>query len=203
MSDSVTTTTANLPGRKVLKVIGDVTGPLGLLCFGAALWHYNASENIFSFAAWGVLDLLTGIAMLGTANGRKAAVLPIAYGIICAFVVAMIWRSGKWDWTMVETISLIGTLVGIICWRVFGSVWGVIAFGAALTIASVPILLSTYQNPQTWEWWLWVGSGVSASAGLLLAMPMRLKNIEEWLFAGVSEVVTTIMLVLLLWPLFK
>src|SRR3989344_91915 len=199
MSDSATAQ-AEFPSRKALKLIGDFAGPMALAAFGVALWHYQASENIFSFAAWGVLDFLTGVAMLSTVEGRKNALLPIAYGIICAFVVAMIWRNGKWDWTYIETICLVGTIAGIMCWRMFGATYGIVAFGAALAIASVPILLDAYRNPQTWEWWLWIGSGVSASTGLWLARPLTFKNVEAWVFVAISEVVTAIMLVLILRP---
>lgn len=187
--------------RKALRLLADFTGPLTLCCFGVVLWAYGASENLFSFAAWASLDILMGMSMY-KAGAKKQAVLPVVYGITCAFVVAMIYRNGQWQWTNVETICLAGTAFALFCWYRFGPVPAVIAFGVALLAASVPILVSTYHSPQTWEWWLWIGAGVSSGLGLHLSRPWTLKNIADWLFVAISMIVTVIMLVLLLSPLF-
>ncbi len=187
-------------GNKTLKLVGDITGPAALLAFGLALWHYQASENLFSFAAWGTLDILMGTCMY-YACAKKESVLPIAYGIIAFFVTVMIYRNGKWQWTLVETVCLAGTIIGIIGWWRLGALFGVVAFGAAMSVASIPILVSNYHNPQTWEWWLWVGGGVSATIGLYLTRPLTLQNIGQWLFVAVSAVVTALMLAIQLWPL--
>lgn len=198
MSTTVNAAT-NSPSRRVLQFASDYAGPTALFAFGIALWYYRENENIFSFGAWGVLDFLTGMCMF-QAKERKAAVLPLLYGVICAFVVMMIWNNGKWDWTIVESICLVGVAFGLALWRWWGSTAGVVAFCTALAIASIPILLDNYHNPNTWEWWLWIGSGTSATVGLILNRPWKLENISAWLFVAVSEVVTATMLVLLLWP---
>jgi hypothetical protein len=189
---------------KTLRFIGDYTGPSALLVFGVALWYLGKHENIFSFGAWGTLDLLTGIALLRSSDpaDKKAANLPLAYGVIAFFAAAMIYNNGKWEWGIVETVCLVGTVVALIGWYRSGELFAVVAFNTAMCIASIPILVSNYHDPQTWEWWLWVGSFVSATIGLYLTYPWRLSNIKSWLFVAVSEVVTISMLILLFRPYF-
>lgn len=190
--------------RQVLIIVGNYVGPSALLAFGIALWYYQASENIFSFGAWGLLDVLAGVALLSTGKSedRRAAVLPISYGCIAFFVVAMIFQNGKWEWGFVENICLAGIAIALVGWRFSGPLFAIIAFNTAMGIASIPILMSTYHDPQTWEWWLWVGSLISATIGLYLARPIRLDNIGEWLFVAVSETVTIAMIFLLFRPYF-
>lgn len=199
MSDTVAI--KELQNRKVLEFIGNTVGPVAVFAFGIALWTYSASENLFTFAAWGMLDFLTGVSMY-KAGAKKESVLPLLYGLICVFVVAMIFRNGEWVWTNVETIAFIGTAVALVCWWRLGPSAGVVAFGAALAIASVPIVIGTYHNPQPWEWWMWVGSGVSSTIGLYLTRPWSLENIADWLFVAISAVVGNLILLLLVRPLF-
>jgi hypothetical protein len=190
--------------RKALQFVGNATGPLALLAFGIALWYYQANENIFSFGAWGALDALTGVALLATGKeeDRLASRLPLAYGFIAFFVVMMIYQNGMWKWGLAENVCLIGTFIALIGWKLSGPLFAVVAFNAAMGIASIPILIGDYHNPQTWTWWLWVGSLTSATIGLYLARPLRLSNIGKWLFVAVSEIVTILMLYCLFRPYF-
>jgi len=193
--------------RKVLQTVGDYIGPLALFVFGVALWYYQAAENLFSFAAWGTLDFLTGLVLFLSKDPEenKAAPLPLAYGIICAFVVAMIAKNGTLSWSWVESVCLTGVILGVVLWLILKKKreqYAVISFCTALSIASVPIVISTYHNPQPWEWWLWVGTNTSAAIGMYLNYPWRFSNIASWLFVAVSTVVGNIILILTLRPFF-
>jgi hypothetical protein len=201
MSDSIVVENFILGIRKVLEWIGNIAGPFALFLFGIVIMLTDNSENIFTFAAWGALDFLTGVCML-YAGAKKESVLPIGYGVICLFVVAMIFNNGIWQWTIVETICLIGVVVGLIGSFVLGPVFGVIAMSTAAGIASIPLLKDNFFHPQTWEWFLWVGSFISATIGLYLSYPWHKGNIQDWMFVAVSEAITIGILILILRPLF-
>jgi len=196
MSNSATTT-VNVSSRKALQFFGDWTGPIALFLFGIGLWYFGEKENIFSFAAWATLDILSGASMFYNGS-RKEAVLPIAYGVFAFFVTAMIYQNGSLQWGLVENLCAAGVAIAVVGWFIVGPLAAVIASSTAALIASIPIFFSTYHEPHVWEAWLWVGSAVSATIGLYMSRPWTINNISDWLFVSVSEAVTVIMLILLL-----
>lgn len=182
---------------QTLRLVGDFAGPTALAAFGLTLWVLGQSENMFSFLAWGTLDIIMGLSMYKSGS-KKEAVLPICYGIIAFVVVAIIYHNGKWSWGLVENISAGGVVISLLGWYFSGPLFAVVMSGITLVIASIPILISTYYAPVVWEWWLWVAALVSAAIGLHLTRPWKLDNISRWLFTGVSFVVSCLMLYLIL-----
>lgn len=171
--------------RSALQFLASTIGPMALLAFGIALWAYGASENVFTFAAWGTLDILIAASMM-RAGSRTEAVLPLAYGIIAFFVVGMILRNGKWEWGFVETACAVGSTLALIGWWRGGPVVATVMASATMLVAGVPLFVANYHEPQTWEWWLWAAAGTSALLSLYLSRPLRLANISDWMFAATS-----------------
>ena len=116
---------------------------------------------------WWILGFLNcGIATSYYASGASTTIwLPLEFGISFLLIgILSIWYGeGNWQW--IDTLCLVGAVVGIcLWWWTRSAPIGLIAFVAVDALGLLPTMLKAYYRPWTEESWAWF---TGTLAGLL------------------------------------
>jgi len=185
-------------GRDILSWFAIVAGPACLFCFSMLLWSYGMSENIASFSLWGVIDGLFCYNMW-MSGSKRDAIFPGLYTVIVIITVAIIYKNGTWQWGAIETVCSILVIGALIATKISTRL-AIVASGIAITMASIPILIDSFQHPEPWTWWFWISGTISGWVLYFLTPDRSLSNVSSWLFNLLAAVMGTIITLINTWP---
>ena len=155
--------------NKTLVYGGGIVSLLNLMWFA---WGIASGAivptNTATWLMWFLLDLTA----LGTAiAARKPFALPLSYTAGAATILAVHLKMGTWQWTWIETSSAIGVTISAILWQKLSADWGTIACVTAMTIASFPIAVSLWMEPNAGAFWVFANAVVACTMTLIGARP--------------------------------
>ncbi len=130
---------------------------IAIIIFGIGLVISPASANMATWGMWALLDTLTVIVTLrAQKTGDPFPFLACGCAVGASIVTSALLFYGTWQWGIIETIALIGTIAATIIWLKKGNEAGVLAFVAAINIAGIPQLFSALHGEGLGSLWLWV-----------------------------------------------
>lgn len=170
-------------GRDHLMLGASILGPAALAWFGFELYKSGESQNIATFALWGLLDYVF-CASAWHADSRKEAFFAGLYGTVAFIVVWILYRNGNWSFGFEEKACTLGVIAALAGWGFTRNPNAAIVISSiAAVIAGVPVLMDAFHHPALWTLGLWVPAAIAALVMLTLAPSWEPK---DWLFSGTS-----------------
>jgi len=166
---------------------------IAFLPYVLAILHGNTVPSPISWAIWASVDTLALIAMKKekAINGQIVGAVAGAWVIT---ILALVF--GKSTMGLIELVSIIGAVTGIILWQKTGNaVLAIICAQATVFIGSFPTFVGAFNNPKQEDpvaWTIWFASCICA----LFAVPKGKWNLANALQPLTFTVVETVMVVL-------
>ncbi len=143
-------------------VLNVTSGLIGWASVSAFAFQIHRMKLHVNLATWGMILLLDVIGLaLVILSGNKEPFIQAGWTLAAIFVfIAACVNRGNWEWTLVETFSLVCCVVSIAVWIMSGSAWSLLAYVFAGYFSAIP------QAKQYWldhvearkSAWLWVVS---------------------------------------------
>jgi hypothetical protein len=135
-----------------------VSGILGFAAptyFAWTIYHLGTPQNV---ATWGMTVLLDALGLfLVLKGGNKLPLLQVGwFAAACLILTAILVGRSPWHWGIVETASLVLCLVAVVLWLTLSAEAAIFAFVIAFIVATVPLIVDYWTNPQPSTTWLWV-----------------------------------------------
>lgn len=183
-----------MTAKEIIGLVGGIISTLVIVAFAIFLAFKDVPQNIVSWIMWTILDALLTVSSYKAGNKRPW--LPAGFTIGALLVTIILLTKGVWGWGLAETLSALGIIVALMCWRKLGPKYAVVAVTAAMTLAGIPTLHYAYLNPMADSWWLW--GGVSFSC-VLTWYGAKGWTIQDRLLPCSSFVFNTAMMVVVLY----
>lgn len=168
-----------------LSVLAGALEIIGFLPYIRAILKGETKPMKASWIIWATLDAITlaGMYAENTVNGQ---ILAAVIGASTVTVLAM--RYGTPGWTTLEKYCLVGAVLGIGLWQVFGSpVLGIVTSLSLISLGSIPTFLSAWHDPskedRTGWTFFWLSSIAAVSA------------IPSWTLADAAQPITFLSLI--------
>lgn len=178
-----------------------LSGILFFIAFLPYIWAIRNGETVpspVSWAIWASIDTLSLIAM----RKEKAGIGQITGATAGAWFVTIlaIWY-GQPTIGLIEWVSIVGAVTGIILWKVTGNaVIAIVCAQAAALSGAIPTIVGAYLHPSTEDriaWSIWTASCICA-----------LFAIKKWNLANALQPLTfttieiTMVILVVIRPLF-
>lgn len=155
--------------KEALSVISGLLSFLGFIAYVTAILRRRAAmPQKVGWLIWASLDIITLVGMWAKHALNGQIVGSVIGG---AVVTCLAWRYGRPGWSRLDIFCLAGAALGILAWLALGEAnIGIVVSMAIAGLGSLPIFVSTWQDPRREDrlsWTIWAVSCVFA----LLAMP--------------------------------
>lgn len=125
--------------------------------------------SLSTFVLWAILGWITSFIMLK--QGADPAV-PIIYSVGATITTILLLLKGRYVWTEVDSFIAILTVICIVLWKTQGSRRALILSVAAGSIAGIPFIILTWQDP--------ANSPLLCNTGFLLANVLAFASAKAW-----------------------
>lgn len=156
------------------------------------VWRGKMVLNGATFVMWGLLDAIAA-ASIYVKGGNW--LLPAAYVLGCALVIAAIIKVKSFTWTKVETFTAFLVFISMMVWWISGPVMATVASTAGVVIAGLPQTWDIWRKPEQSTLWVWAAY---AFVNILSTIAGKDWSISERLYPGSCAVLTIVMVALTL-----
>lgn len=114
----------------------------------------KTKPNVATWAIWAALDtlILFGMIQTETVNGQ---LIVSVVGAWIVTVLAIVY--GTTDWTWIETVCLVGCVIGALAWQALADPLVAITVGTSLiVIGAIPTFLHGWRKPEEEDRWAWL-----------------------------------------------
>ncbi len=161
-----------------LQLLGGIVGVVIHIPLLFAIWKGTVRQSFASYGLWSVLDIIAAYAIFAQGGNFW---LPLLFGICAGLTSFSLLCKKCFQWGHMEWLVLGLVLVCVCVQYTAGNFWAMIASVAALTIASVPQFINTYQKPDETSSFVYAVFSLASFLSLLGAKSLEL---EQVLYSG-------------------
>lgn len=166
-----------------LQLFGGLIAVTAYVPFVASIWRGKTRQSFTTYALWAALNFIAAYALYAQGGNFWLALL-FAIGGTSAAISLLLKKC--FSWGKLETFVVVLVFVCIGVQYVLGDFWAMIASVFSLTVASIPQIINTYQNPHHTPTKIYTVFAIASFVSLLGAKSFAL---EEVLHSGSSFLV--------------
>lgn len=160
--------------------LGAAVGSIGGLFYLIDVLKGKVKPNRVSWFLWALAPLIAFTAQIQQGVGLES-VLTFSVGFIplLIFIASFVNKKSEWKLTKFDFICGALSILGIFLWLITKDANLAILFAIiADTLASIPTIVKSWKEPETENYWVFLGGIINSGVALLI--------IKEWNFATAS-----------------
>jgi hypothetical protein len=160
--------------HEILKISG---GLLALLLFIPLIRsiHKEGAEGQSSatWLLWGLLDIILTISVV---EQRGNFYLPLGFAVGDWILVILLFKKGKFRWSLFDTVILTMVLICVIAWKLGGPKIATISSTLGVCVAGIPGLMEMLKHPQRKVGNVWLGYVLATLLGFFGGTAMTIEE---------------------------
>ncbi|MBN2884555.1 hypothetical protein JXE04_01375 [Patescibacteria group bacterium] len=180
--------------KPIFSVLAGIIFTIGYIPYIIAILKKGAKPAKASWVIWLSLDMITIASMfvMNTLNGQMIGAVIGAW-----IVVILAFKYGAPGWTLLDKLSILGAIIGIVIWQLFDSpLLGILINLGVTFIGSIPTFISAWEDPGREDKLAWILFLISCICALIAVPDWDLANAAQPITFFVIEATVVVIIFL-------